>query len=131
EYKQKTGLVFVLESLKNFAAKGRVYPAVAKIAGVLGIRVVGKASTEGTLEPTDKCRGAAKSITALVNNLLASGLSHGKIRIAHCCNETAAKEITQIIQEKLPHVDIKTHTCLGLCSYYAEKGGILVGFEKF
>ena len=43
-YKQKTGLVFMLESLKNFAANGRVSPAVAKIAGVLGIRIVGKAS---------------------------------------------------------------------------------------
>ena len=41
-YKQKTGLVFMLESLKNFAANGRVSPAVAKIAGVLGIRIVGR-----------------------------------------------------------------------------------------
>ena len=35
-YKQNTGLLFMLESLNNFAANGRVSPAVAKIAGVLG-----------------------------------------------------------------------------------------------
>ena len=56
-YKQNTGLLFMLESLNNFAANGRVSPAVAKIAGVLGIRIVGKASDQGTLAPTDKCRG--------------------------------------------------------------------------
>ena len=35
DYKQRTGLTFMLESLKNFAANGRVSPAVAKIAGAL------------------------------------------------------------------------------------------------
>ena len=34
EYQKKTGLLFMLESLNNFAANGRVSPAVAKIAGV-------------------------------------------------------------------------------------------------
>ena len=130
KYKQNTGLVFVLESLKNFAANGRVSPAVAKIAGVLGIRIVGKASQKGTLEPTDKCRGETKSINALLNNLVASGLSCGKVRIAHCCNEKAAEELMRLIKEALPRVDVTIHTCLGLCSYYAEKGGMLIGFEK-
>ena len=129
-YKQETGLVFMLESLKNFAANGRVSPAIAKIAGVLGIRIVGKASDQGTLEPTNKCRGEAKSIATLFNNLQASGLFQGKVRIAHCCNENAANELMRLIKEKLPKVDVTIHTCLGLCSYYAEKGGMLVGFEK-
>ena len=131
DYKKHTGLIFVLQSLKNFAANGRVSPAVAKIAGVLGIRVIGKASAQGTLEPTDKCRGDAKSISTLFNNLIKSGLSHGKVRIAHCCNESAAKQLLCLIKEKLPNVDVAIHNCLGLCSYYAEKGGMLVGFEKF
>ena len=38
EYTRKTGLLFMLGFLNNFAANGRVSPAVAKIAGVLGIR---------------------------------------------------------------------------------------------
>lgn len=131
EYKQQTGLIFVLESLKNFAANGRVSPTIAKIAGVLGIRIVGKASNQGTLEPTDKCRGGTKSISTLFNNLLSSGLSNGKVRIAHCCNEEGAKELMSLIMEKCPKADVSIHNCRGLCSYYAEKGGMLVGFEKF
>jgi len=129
-YKQKTGLTFMLQSLKNFAANGRVSPAVAKIAGVLGIRIVGKASEQGTLEPTNKCRGEEKSLAAILSHLQNNGLSKGKVRIAHCMNEAAAQKLKEIIQSQMAQVNVQIHSCRGLCSYYAEKGGLLVGFEK-
>lgn len=131
DYQKQTGLVFMLESLKNFAANGRVSPAVAKIAGVLGIRIVGKASAQGTLEPTNKSRGEAKALDALISNLEEAGLRKGKVRIAHCYNEAAAKALTDRIHTAFPQAEVKVSKCLGLCSYYAEKGGMLVGFEKF
>ena len=130
EYKQQTGLVFMLESLKNFAANGRVSPAVAKIAGVLGIRIVGKASDQGTLEPVHKCRGEGKSLTAIVEHLKENGLCRGKVHIAHCENEQAALALQARIQNAMPQAQVQIHTLRGLCSYYAEKGGLLVGFEK-
>ena len=130
-YLQKTGLVFMLESLKNFAANGRVSPAVAAVAGVLGIRIVGKASDAGTLEPTNKCRGEGKSLTAILNHLTENGLQKGRVQIAHCCNENAAETLRQMILARLPGVIVQIQTCRGLCSYYAEHGGLLVGYEKF
>lgn len=129
-YKEKTGLVFMLESLKNFAANGRVSPAVAKIAGVLGIRIVGKASDRGTLEPMKKCRGVEKSLAAILAHLKDSGLTAGKVWIAHCMNEPAAQKLKELIRSELSRVTVQIHPCRGLCSYYAEKGGLLVGFEK-
>jgi len=129
-YTQKTGLLFMLESLKNFAANGRVSPAVAKIAGLLGIRIVGKASDQGTLEPMDKCRGEWNSLDKLVSHLEVLGLINGKVRIDHCCNEAAALRLQEKIYSRIPGVDVKVSQCRGLCSYYAEKGGLLVGFEK-
>lgn len=129
-YKQNTGLLFMLQSLKNFAANGRVSPAVAKIAGVLGIRIVGKASDKGTLKPTDKCRGEAKSLAAISSHLKDFGLSKGKVRIAHCMNREAARSLKDKLLAQLPKIDVQIHQCRGLCSYYAEKGGLLVGFEK-
>ena len=130
EYQKNTGLLFMLESLNNFAANGRVSPAVAKIAGVLGIRIVGKASDEGTLEPTDKCRGEAKSLNAIVKHLKESGLKTGKVQLAHCLNESAANTLKSMIEAELPEVTVNIGINLGLCSFYAEKGGLLVGFEK-
>ena len=129
-YKQKTGLAFMLESLKNFAANGRVSPAVAKFAGILGIRIVGKASEQGTLEPTNKCRGEENSLRAIMSHLLSNGLSIGKVRIAHCMNEAAAQKLKEMIRTQIPQAVVQIHRCRGLCSYYAEKGGLLVGFEK-
>ena len=130
EYQKKTGLLFMLESLNNFAANGRVSPAVAKIAGVLGIRIVGKASDVGTLEPTDKCRGEEKSLKTILKHLKESGLKTGKVILAHCLNESAANTLKNMIETELPGVAVKIGINLGLCSFYAEKGGLLVGFEK-
>lgn len=130
EYQKKTGLLFMLESLNNFAANGRVSPAVAKIAGVLGIRIVGKASNAGTLEPTDKCRGEEKSLKTILKHLKERGLKTGKVILAHCLNESAANTLKNLIETDLPNVTVKIGKNLGLCSFYAEKGGLLVGFEK-
>ena len=66
-YMQQTGLLFMLASLKNFANNGRVSPIVARLVGIAGICIVGKASDEGTLEPKEKCRGERRSIEALVD----------------------------------------------------------------
>ena len=131
KYQKQTGLLFTLESLNNFAANGRVSPAVAKIAGVLGIRIVGKASDVGTLEPTDKCRGEAKAVSTIMKHLKENGLKKGKVQIAHCRNEKAAQTLKSMIKAELPEVTVKIGKNLGLCSYYAECGGMLVGYEKF
>ena len=130
EYQSRTGLLFVLKSLKNFAANGRVSPAVAKIAGVLGICIVGKASDRGTLEPLSKNRGEGKALTAILENLRIGGFAGGKVRIAHCFNEGAAQQLKQVILSEFPGADVGIRSCLGLCSYYAEKGGMLVGYER-
>lgn len=130
QYAKKTDLLFALASLQNFAANGRVPMAVAKVAGILGIRVVGKASEQGTLQPLDKCRGEAKALKKLVEHMISSGFRQGKVRIAHCANPAAADTLMKMIQASFPGVDVNISKCLGLCSYYAEKGGLLVGYEK-
>ncbi len=128
-YQKQTGLFFMLESLTNFANNGRVSPAVAKIAGVLGINIVGKASVEGTLEPTDKCRGLKKSLATIVAHMKKSGFRQGKVRIAHCFNETGAAHLKDLILAEFGSADIQIYPTNGLCSFYAERGGILVGYD--
>lgn len=130
KYAKRTGLVFMLKSLKNFANNGRVSPIVAKVVGIVGICIVGKASEEGTLAPMHKCRGEAKSLEILVSDLEEQGYSSGKISIGHCLNASGAARLKEMIQKKFPNACIEVHRFRGLCSYYAEKGGILVGFEK-
>lgn len=129
-YMKKTGLIFMLKSLRNFANNGRVSPITAKLVGIAGICIVGKASDKGTLEPMHKCHGERLSLEALIKSLKSEGFHSGKISIGHCQNESAATKIQQSILESFKDAQIEIHKLKGLCSFYAEKGGILIGFEK-
>lgn len=130
EYRKHTGLLFVLESMKNLANNGRVSPIVAKAAGLLGIRVVGRASDRGDLEQLDKCRGEKKALETIVRRLKSLGCNGGKIRIAHCLNEGAALKLKDLIAAEFSKVQVEIYKCGGLCSFYAEKGGMLIGYES-
>ena len=130
EYLTKTGLIFMLKSLKTFANNGRVSPVVAKLVGIAGVCIVGKASAEGTLQPMHKCRGERRSLEALVSELYAQGYRAGKISIGHCQNEAAALQLKEMILAEYKDASVEIHPFRGLCSFYAEKGGVLVGFEK-
>lgn len=129
EYMTHTHLSFSLASLVNFARNGRVSPLVAKMVGVLGIRMVGVASDVGTLEPLHKCRGEKKALEALYADMKERGFSGGKVRLAHCRNEAYAQSLKTTIQTDFPQCDVTIIPCGALCSYYAEEGGLLVGYE--
>lgn len=130
EYKKKTGLLFMLKSMKNLANNGRVSKISAKLAGVMNIRVVGKASDVGTLEPLDKPRGEKMTLMKLKERLVSLGYNGGKIRISHCLNAESAEELRSMMLKIHPDADIAIGKCRGLCSFYAERGGLLIGFEK-
>ena len=129
EYQKRTKLLFILESLVNFANNGRVSPVVAKATGLLGIRIVGEASEQGDLSVLDKSRGEKKALSTLVNHMKQFGYKGGKVSIGHCANESATLKLKGMILSEFPEAQIEFHPLRGLCSFYAEKGGILVGCE--
>ena len=129
QYMTRLHLLFSLDSLKNLANNGRVNKAVASITGILGIRVVGKASDIGTLEVTDKARGSKNALNTIYNNLIKLGYKGGKIRIHHCQNPESAKTLADRIKAAFPNALITIGQTTALCSFYAESGGLLVGFE--
>ena len=130
EYRKKTELYFMLKSMKNLANNGRVSHLAAKAAGLLGIRVVGKASDVGDLQPLDKARGEQKAITSIIDCMHKESYWGGKVRIAHCQNEKVAESLKTLITKEFAKADVEIYSCRGLCSFYAEKGGVLIGFEK-
>ena len=125
----KTELFFMLESLQNFANNGRVSKLAAKTAGVLGIRALGRAGDEGTLELLGKVRGQEKALQALADTIQKWGYKGGKLRIAHCGNPDGAEALSKLILRHFPKATVTISTLRGLCSYYAERGGMLVGCE--
>ena len=125
----KTELLFVLESMNNLANNGRVSRVKATLASFLGIRAIGRASEEGTLEMLTKCRGETKTVEAFSAYLDDFGFKGGRISIAHCQNERLASAFREAIIDAYPGADISVRECRGLCSFYAERGGVLVGYE--
>ena len=129
-YMRQTHLLFMLESMDNLAKNGRVSPLIAKAVGLLGIRIVGKASDEGTLEPRHKCRGEKKGLEMMVEELRRHGFRGGKARIAHCENETGALRLKKLVLEQFPDAQATVIALRGLCSFYGERGCVMLGFES-
>lgn len=129
-YMQKTRLAFILESVDNLAKNGRVSHLVAKAVGILGIRIVGVASEEGTLQPLHKARGEKKGLAAAVKEMVDRCYVGGKVRIHHVHNLPVAEALKARLLELYPAADIQIAPCGGLCSFYAEQGGLMIGFES-
>lgn len=130
QYRTRTHLLFVLQSLHNLSLNGRISPAVAKIAGLLKINLIGTASKEGKLEPLTKARGMKKAIRELVKYMKKENYHGGEVIIDHCENQADAETLKEKILAEFPHTQVAIRPMRGLCSFYAEEGGLMIGFHE-
>ena len=129
EYYRNTHILFCLESMMNLARNGRVPMAVAKIGGMLGIRICGDVKA-GMITPVHKPRGAKKATQTLVDMMIERGFYDGaQLRIAHCFGEKQAQDLADATLAKFPNAKITIEPTTALCSFYAEAGGLMIGFE--
>lgn len=127
-YRDGAHIVFSLESMHNLANNGRVHPAAAKMAGLLGIRMVGRGN-EGVLEPFSKAKGERKMLRVILDEMVRRGYEGGRVRISHVLNEGLALAMAESIRGRFPHAEVKWCEARGLVSFYAERNGLLVGYE--
>ena len=129
DYHNHNHTLFCLESMMNLARNGRVPMAVAKIAGMLGIRVVGDVE-KGEITPVHKPRGAKKATQALVEMIRERGFADGNVlRVAHCFAEEQALALRDAVLAEFPNTRFVLEPTTALCSFYAEAGGLIIGFE--
>ncbi len=129
DYHNHCHTLFCLESLLNLAKNGRVPMAVAKITGVLGIRLCGEAQG-GTIAPVQKPRGAKKATQTMAELIRERGFFDGaRLRIAHCFAQDQARDLANAIMQQFPNTRLTVEETTGLCSFYAEAGGMIVAFE--
>ncbi|MDF7639041.1 DegV family protein [Lactobacillus sp. ESL0791] len=129
EYRMHTHLLAIFQSLHNLSLNGRVSPAVAKVAQMLKIDVVGTASTEGKLEPVAKVRGMKRALKDVINRMKEMKYHGGEVIIDHCNNAKDAQTLKEKICALFPNAQITIRQMRGLCTFYAENGGLMVGFE--
>ena len=112
-YHKHTHLLFSLESL----------------ARMLGIRGIGQASEAGELDVLCKTRGEHGALERIVLELKEHGYTNGRLHISHCGNPAAAERLKHMVKAVFDGAKVDISECGGLCSYYAELGGLLVGYE--
>lgn len=130
KFRVHTHLLFILQSLHNLSLNGRVSPAVAKIAGLLKINLIGTASKEGKLEPLGKARGMKRAIREVIKYMKDDNYHGGEVIIDQCKNEKDANTIKEKLLAEFPDARITIRPMHGLCSFYAEEGGIMIGFHE-
>lgn len=129
EYRKRMHLCFSLASIHNLAKNGRVSSITATLFGVLGIRMLGRASDEGTIVSVNKVRGDKHGVKKIIHEMTEKGFQGGKCCISHTLNDALAQRLKEEILQHFPTSQIVIDLNTALCSYYAERNGLIVGFE--
>jgi hypothetical protein len=66
----------------------------------------------------------------IIEEIRACGYKGGKVRICHVENLELANVIAEKLREIFGDIDLRIVPARGLCSYYAERGGIILGCER-
>ena len=101
---------------------------VGFVAGVMNMRAIGIASDKGTIELLHKCRGETRALAFVLEELDRRQFTDGPVVITHCHNEEAAQMLRRGIMTKWPGSNVTILPTRGLCSYYAEEGGLTICF---
>lgn len=128
QYMNHTHVVFALSSFNNLIKSGRMNKLSGFIANKLGFWGIGIGSEQGTIKIKKKVRGSKKALEVILNDMKERGFSQGMVVISHCHNRKFAENLKNAIQEIWYNADVTIMPTRGLCSYYAEKGGLIVGF---
>ncbi|MBQ9307551.1 MAG: DegV family EDD domain-containing protein [Clostridia bacterium] len=128
-FRRHANLIFALASMNNLSKNGRVPMAVAKAVGILNIRMVAIGDENGRIKPVGNCRGEKKLPAILLEEMKKKNFSGGMVHIDHCLNLTLAERIRDTILEAFPGAKVTIGECTGLCSYYAEEGGVIIGYD--
>lgn len=121
-------LIFALSSYHNLVNNGRMPKIAGIVLGHLGLWGVGIASEEGTIKMKKIAKGGRKTLQVIMGDLKERVADKGCVVISHCENEEFANNLKKAVQNAYSGMEVRIMKTRGLCSYYAEKGGIIVGF---
>lgn len=130
EYMNHTCVSFVLSSFDNLVKNGRMSKLKGFIANKLGFLGIGIASAKGTIEMKGIARGKNKAVDIVLNDMKQRAVQIKSVVISHCQNIEFAKRVKTEIQNVWSTADITIIPTRGLCSYYAEQNGLIIGYSK-
>ncbi len=127
-YRDKIRLTFVLYSIDNFVKNGRVSRVAGMVSRVLGIHIVCRAE-DGNLAPKHKCRGVERGYLKMLDEMELDGYKGGKAVISHSFNAEGAQALKELIEYRFEGAQVEVMPTSGLCCFYSEMNGMLIGYE--
>lgn len=121
-------VLFSLSSYDNLTKSGRMPKLAGHLASKLNIRILGIASDEGTIKIVGPTRGSRKTLDKIVHTMRDQGFDGGMVYLDHVENEPGAQALVDRIRQEWPDAEVRILPCGGLCSYYAENKGLIIGF---
>ncbi len=128
ETAEKIHTSFALASYHNLIKNGRVSRLKGFIAGHLGFWGIGIGNEQGEIAMRGRARGSRSMIRFLTEELQKVGLAGKQIVISHCMNEKDARDLMSALLAVFPDVKVLVQPTRGLDSFYAERGGLIVGY---
>ncbi|MFC5453009.1 DegV family protein [Paenibacillus aestuarii] len=125
-----SGTFFFLDTLENVIKGGRLDRVRGAVASVLNIKLLMKASDEGTIEVIEKIRGTQQALKRMIEKIgeAAHDYEDGIIAIAHSNCEERARAVMQQLQEKHPFRQVLFANMGTVIGTYAGEGGVLVAY---
>lgn len=124
----ETRTIFALSSFHNLVKNGRMPKLVGMLAGKLGFWGIGIGSDRGEIIVKGKTRGAAKAVKLIVEDMFQRGYSGGRVLVSHVQNPEFALRLAEGIKAHWASAQVNVIPARGLDSFYAERGGVIVGY---
>ncbi|MBE6469545.1 MAG: DegV family EDD domain-containing protein [Coriobacteriaceae bacterium] len=121
-------VLYSLSRYENLAKNGRMPRLVGAVATKLSIRILGTASAKGAIKIVGPTRGEKKMYRKIMDTMEGDGYRGGLVYIDHVRNLAGAEALKRAIIERWPAAEVEVIACGGLCSYYAEESGLIIGY---
>ena len=125
KYRDEHRTEFAFCNFDNLVKGGRMNKIVGFVASRLNIWGVG-AGIDGGLKLLSKVRGETKMVLAILANIQSRNFDRELIVVEHCENQALAERMSDLFREKWPGVECVIIPTKGICTYYAERGGMVI-----
>lgn len=128
EFFLSTHTLFALCSFENLIKNGRMSRIAGFVAKTLKMWGLGVGTDDGVIDIKGKARTESKIVEMIIDTMTENNFDNGIVGISHCLNEKIANKIKEAILIKWPNSKIQIGDTRGLCSFYAEKEGVIVAY---
>ena len=118
-------VLFRLASFGNLVKSGRLPRIAGTLASGLNIRIIGSAA-DGKLTMVSKAKGDKRAVREIYRLMAERRWDEQRLFIDYAGN--GGRKIADMIASGCACANIEIRQCRGLCSYYVEDGGVIVGF---